>query len=177
MARVNGFEVTTLRDYITVLCYRKTITMEELCEDLDISYNLFMARITRCIDNDFLIDIMAYLKGDILFAMDLPLTSNKKKPLQITPSPILTPEEFKHTVFESESDQYLQFIRALNHYVRQNNIRTKILSTDDLITIVKSFANIIAEPFEINGTIEYRLYMRYDCEPTYYMLTNGIIQG
>lgn len=177
MARVNGFEVTTLRDYITVLCYRKTITMEELCEDLDISYNLFMTKITRCIDNDFLFEIMAYLNGDILFAIDLPLTSNKKKPLQITPSPILTPEEFKHTVFESGSDQYLQFIRALNYYVRQNNIRTKILSTNDLVTIVKSFANIIAEPFEINGSVEYRLYIRYDCEPTYYMLTNSIIQG
>lgn len=177
MARVNGFEVTTLRDYITVLCYRKTITMEELCEDLDIPYNLFMTKITTRIDNDFLFEIMAYLNGDILFAIDLPLTSNKKKPLQITPSPILAPEEFKHTVFELGSDQYLQFTRALNYYVRQNNIRTKILSTDDLVNIIKAFTDIIAEPFEINGSVEYRLYIRYDCESTYYMLTNGIMQG
>lgn len=176
MTAVNEVEINTLQDYIYVLCYYKALTLEQLCVDLDIPYDSFMTSIKTPINNKLLDKIMDYLDGDILFAFDLPLTSNKNKPLEITPSHILSPDEFKHSVFESHSEWHTQFSRSVNHYARQNNIKTKILSTMDLVNIVKSFTDIIAEPFDINGTIEYRLYKRGYDKPIYYMLTSENIQ-
>ena len=176
MTAVNEVEINTLQDYIYVLCYYKALTLEQLCVDLDVPYDSFMTSITTSINNKLLDKIMDHLDGDILFAFNLPLTSNKNKPPQITPSHILSPDEFKHSVFESHSEWHTQFSRSVNHYARKNNIRTKILSTIDLVNIVKSFTDIIAEPFDINGTIEYRLYKRGYDKPIYYMLTSENIQ-
>lgn len=177
MTAVNEVEINTLQDYIYVLCYYKALTLEQLCVDLDIPYDSFMTSITTSINNKLLDKIMDHLDGDILFAFNLPLTSNKNNPPQITPSHILSPAEFKHSVFESRSEWHTQFSRSVNHYTRQNNIRTKILSTMDLVNIVKSFTDIIAEPFEINGTVEYRLYERGYDKPIYYMLTSETLQS
>lgn len=176
MTAVNEVEINTLQDYIYVLCYYKALTLEQLCIDLDIPYDSFMTSITTSTNNKLLDKIMDHLDGDILFAFNLPLTSNKNKPLEITPSHILSPNEFKHSVFESHSEWHTQFSRSVNNYARKNNIRTKILSTMDLVNIVKSFTDIIAEPFDINGTIEYRLYKRGYDKPIYYMLTSENIQ-
>ena len=170
-------KVKTIQDYIYVLCYYKAITIEQMCKDLNIPYDLFVTNISELIDNKLLSEIMDYLDGDILFAFDLPLTSDKNNSLPVLPSNILSPDEFKHIVFESRSEQYMQFSRSVNHYARQNNIRTKILSTMDLVNIVKSFTDIIAEPFEINGTVEYRLYERGYDKPIYYMLTSETLQS
>ncbi len=170
-------KVKTIQDYIYVLCYYKAITIEQMCKDLNIPYDLFVTNISELIDNKLLSKIMDYLDGDILFAFDLPLTSDKNNSLPVLPSNILSPDEFKHIVFESRSEQYMQFSRSVNHYARQNNIRTKILSTMDLVNIVKSFTDIIAEPFEINGTVEYRLYERGYDKPIYYMLTSETLQS
>lgn len=176
MTAVNEVEINTLQDYIYVLCYYKALTLEQLCVDLDIPYDSFITSITTSINNKLLDKIMDHLDGDILFAFNLPLTSNKNNPPQITPSHILSPDEFKHSVFESHSEWHTQFSRSVNHFARQNNVRTKILSTMDLVNIVKSFTDIIAEPFDINGTIEYRLYKRGYDKPIYYMLTSENIQ-
>lgn len=170
-------KVKTIQDYIYVLCYYKAITIEQMCKDLNIPYDLFVTNISELIDNKLLSKIMDYLDGDILFAFDLPLTSDKNNSLPVLPSNILSPDEFKHIVFESRSERYMQFSRSVNHYTRQNNIRTKILSTMDLVNIVKSFTDIIAEPFEINGTVEYRLYERGYDKPIYYMLTSETLQS
>lgn len=170
-------KVKTIQDYIYVLCYYKAITIEQMCKDLNIPYDLFVTNISELIDNKLLSEIMDYLDGDILFAFDLPLTSDKNNSLPVLPSNILSPDEFKHIVFESRSERYMQFSRSVNHYTRQNNIRTKILSTMDLVNIVKSFTDIIAEPFEINGTVEYRLYERGYDKPIYYMLTSETLQS
>lgn len=170
-------KVKTIQDYIYVLCYYKAITIEQMCKDLNIPYDLFVTNISELIDNKLLSEIMDYLDGDILFAFDLPLTSDKNNSLPVLPSNILSPDEFKHTLFESNSEQHMQFSRSVNHYARQNNIRTKILSTMDLVNIVKSFTDIIAEPFEINGTVEYRLYKRGYDKPIYYMLTSETLQS
>lgn len=170
-------KVKTIQDYIYVLCYYKAITIEQMCKDLNIPYDLFVTNISELIDNKLLSEIMDYLDGDILFAFDLPLTSDKNNLLPVLPSHILSPDEFKHIVFESRSEQYMQFSRSVNYYARQNNIRTKILSTTALVDIVKSFTNIIAEPFEINGTVEYRLYERGYDKPIYYMLTSETLQS
>lgn len=170
-------KVKTIQDYIYVLCYYKAITIEQMCKDLNIPYDLFVTNISELIDNKLLSEIMDYLDGDILFAFDLPLTSDKNNSLPVLPSNILSPDEFKHIVFESRSEQYMQFSRSVNHYARQNNIRTKILSTTALVNIVKSFIDIIAEPFEINGTVEYRLYKRGYNERIYYMLTSETLQS
>lgn len=170
-------KVKTIQDYIYVLCYYKAITIEQMCKDLNIPYDLFVTNISELIDNKLLSEIMDYLDGDILFAFDLPLTSDKNNSLPVLPSNILSPDEFKHIVFESRSERYMQFSRSVNHYTRQNNIRTKILSTMDLVNIVKSFTDIIAEPFKINGTVEYRLYERGYDKPIYYMLTSETLQS
>ena len=170
-------KVKTIQDYIYVLCYYKAITIEQMCKDLNIPYDLFVTNISELIDNKLLSKIMDYLDGDILFAFDLPLTSDKNNSLPVLSSNILSPEEFKHTDFESRSEWHTQFSRSVNHYARQNNIRTKILSTMDLVNIVKSFTDIIAEPFEINGTVEYRLYKRGYNERIYYMLTSETLQS
>ena len=170
-------KVKTIQDYIYVLCYYKAITIEQMCKDLNIPYDLFVTNISELIDNKLLSEIMDYLDGDILFAFDLPLTSDKNNSLPVLPSNILSPDEFKHSVFESRSEWHTQFSRSVNHYARQNNIRTKILSTTALVNIVKSFTNIIAEPFEINGTVEYRLYERGYDKPIYYMLTSETLQS
>lgn len=170
-------KVKTIQDYIYVLCYYKAITIEQMCKDLNIPYDLFVTNISELIDNKLLSKIMDYLDGDILFAFDLPLTSDKNNSLPVLPSNILSPDEFKHIVFESRSEQHMQFSRSVNHYARQNNIKTKILSTTSLVNIVKAFTNIIAEPFEINGTVEYRLYERGYDKPIYYMLTSETLQN
>lgn len=177
MTAVNEVEINTLQDYIYVLCYYKALTLEQLCVDLDIPYDSFMTSITTSINNKLLDKIMDHLDGDILFAFNLPLTSNKNKPLEITPSHILSPDEFKHTEFESSSECYTQFSRSVNHFARQHNVRTKILSTTVLARIMKNFTNIIAEPFKVNGTVEYRLYKRNYDKPIYYMLTSDNIQN
>ena len=177
MTTVNEVEINTLQDYIYVLCYYKALTLEQLCVDLDIPYDSFMTSITTSINNKLLDKIMDHLDGDILFAFNLPLTSNKNKPLEITPSHILSPDEFKHTEFESSSECYTQFSRSVNHFARQHNVRTKILSTTVLARIMKNFTNIIAEPFKVNGTVEYRLYKRNYDKPIYYMLTSDNIQN
>ena len=176
MTTVNEIKPETMEDYIYLSCYRKAITIEQMCSDLNIPYNLFVTNISEVVDRKLLEKIMDYLNDDSLFLLNLPLTSNKNKPLEITPSHILSPDEFKHTLFESNSERYTQFSRSVNHYARQNNIKTKILSTMDLVNIVKSFTDIIAEPFDINGTIEYRLYKRGYDKPIYYMLTSENIQ-
>ena len=177
MTTVNEVEINTLQDYIYVLCYYKALTLEQLCVDLDIPYDSFMTNITTSINNKLLDKIMDHLDGDILFAFNLPLNSNKNKPLEITPSHILSPDEFKHTEFESSSECYTQFSRSVNHFARQHNVRTKILSTTVLARIMKNFTNIIAEPFKVNGTVEYRLYKRNYDKPIYYMLTSDNIQN
>lgn len=176
MTAINKINPETMEDYIYLSCYRKAITIEQMCSDLNIPYNLFVTNISEVVDRELLEKIMDYLNDDSLFLLNLPLTSNKNKPLEITPSHILSPDEFKHTLFESNSERYTQFSRSVNHYARQNNIKTKILSTMDLVNIVKSFTDIIAEPFDINGTIEYRLYKRGYDKPIYYMLTSENIQ-
>lgn len=114
-------KVKTIQDYIYVLCYYKAITIEQMCKDLNIPYDLFVTNISELIDNKLLSEIMDYLDGDILFAFDLPLTSDKNNSLPVLPSNILSPDEFKHIVFESRSEQYMQFSRSVNHYARQNN--------------------------------------------------------
>ena len=177
MTAINKINPETMEDYIYLSCYRKAITIEQMCSDLNIPYNLFVTNISEVVDRELLEKIMDYLNDDSLFLLNLPLTSNKNKPLEITPSHILSPDEFKHTLFESNSERYTQFSRSVNHYARQNNIKTKILSTMDLVNIVKSFTDIIAEPFEINGTVEYRLYERGYDKPIYYMLTSETLQS
>lgn len=176
MTAINKINPETIEDYIYLSCYRKAITIEQMCSDLNIPYDLFVTNISEVVGHKLLEKIMDYLNDDSLFLLNLPLTNNKNKPLEITPSHILSPDEFKHTLFESNSERYTQFSRSVNHYARQNNIKTKILSTMDLVNIVKSFTDIIAEPFDINGTIEYRLYKRGYDKPIYYMLTSENIQ-
>ena len=89
MTTVNEVEINTLQDYIYVLCYYKALTLEQLCVDLDIPYDSFMTSITTSINNKLLDKSWDHLDGDILFAFNLPLTSNKNKPLEITPSPYI----------------------------------------------------------------------------------------
>ena len=82
MTTVNEVEINTLQDYIYVLCYYKALTLEQLCVDLDIPYDSFMTSITTSINNKLLDKIMDHLDGDILFAFNLPLTSNKKQTIR-----------------------------------------------------------------------------------------------
>lgn len=177
MTEVNEIEIETLQDYIYLSCYRKAITIEQMCSDLNIPYDLFVTNISEVVDRKLLDKILKYLNDDSLVPLSLPLTSNKNNPLPILPSHILSPDEFKHTEFESSSERYTQFSRSVNHYARQHNVRTKILSTTVLARIVKLFTDIIAEPFEVNGTVEYRLYTRSYDNPIYHMLTSNSIQN
>lgn len=177
MTAINEIKPETMEDYIYLSCYSKAITIEQMCSDLNIPYDSFVNNISEVVDRKLLLKIMDYLKDDSLFPLNLPITSDKNKPLEITPSHILSPDEFKHTEFESSSERYTQFSRSVNHFARQHNVRTKILSTTVLARIMKNFTNIIAEPFKVNGTVEYRLYKRNYDKPIYYMLTSDNIQN
>lgn len=177
MTTVNEIEIETLQDYIYLSCYRKAITIEQMCSDLNIPYDLFVTNISEVVDRKLLDKILKYLNDNSLVPLSLPLTSNKNNPLPILPSHILSPDEFKHTEFKSSSERYTQFSRSVNHFARQHNVRTKILSTTVLARIMKNFTNIIAEPFKVNGTVEYRLYKRSYDNPIYHMLTSDNIQN
>ena len=102
---------------------------------------------------------------------------NSEEGLDLMPSRVLLPEEFKHTVFESSKDYYEQCLKSIGYYAEQNDINTKVMSIDDMVNIISTFVDIIAEPLEINGTIEYRLYVRHYDESAYYLLTTEAIEA
>lgn len=102
---------------------------------------------------------------------------NSDERLDLMPSRVLLPEEFRHTVFESSKDYYEQCLKSIGYYAEQNDINTKVMSIDDMVNIISKFIDIIAEPLEINGTIEYRLYIRHYNESAYYLLTTEAIQA
>lgn len=102
---------------------------------------------------------------------------NSDERLDLMPSRVLLPEEFRHTVFESSKDYYEQCLKSISYYAEQNDINTKVMSIDDMVNIISTFVDIIAEPLEINGTIEYRLYIRHYDESAYYLLTTEAIQS
>lgn len=102
---------------------------------------------------------------------------NSDERLDLMPSRVLLPEEFKHTVFESSKDYYEQCLKSIGYYAEQNDINTKVMSIDDMVNIISTFVDIIAEPLEINGTVEYRLYVRHYDESAYYLLTTEAIEA
>ena len=102
---------------------------------------------------------------------------NSEETLDFSPNRVLLPEEFKHTVFESSKDYYEQCLKSISYYAEQNDINTKVMSIDDMVNIISTFVDIIAEPLEINGTVEYRLYIRHYDESAYYLLTTEAIQS
>lgn len=102
---------------------------------------------------------------------------NSEETLDFLPNRVLLPEEFRHTVFESSEDYYEQCLKSIGYYAEQNGINTKVMSIDDMVNIISTFVDIIAEPLEINGTVEYRLYVRHYDESAYYLLTSGAIEA
>lgn len=102
---------------------------------------------------------------------------NSEETLDLMQSRVLLPEEFRHTVFESSKDYYEQCLKSIGYYAEQNDINTKVMSIDDMVNIISKFVDIIAEPLEINGTVEYRLYVRHYDESAYYSLTTEAIQS
>lgn len=74
---------------------------------------------------------------------------NRDEGLDLMPSRVLLPEEFKHSVFESSKDYYKQCLKSIGYYAEQNDINTKVMSIDDMVNIISTFVDIIAEPLEI----------------------------
>ena len=180
MTKINMGKIKTLKDYIHILCKYKGITMKQMCEDLNISYDSFKVDITKSIDVKYLFIIINYLDGDFLFAFDLLLNidnTNSDDNVPTNTSPQI--ENFKDMVFDSLEDYRQQFEKFVNYYVDQNDIKTCIKSSGKLGELLTASCNIVVEPLDIYGEISthYRFYMRRWDKPVYELLTKDDIQN
>lgn len=180
MTKINMGKIKTLKDYIHILCKYKGITMKQMCEDLNISYDSFKVDITKSIDVKYLFIIINYLDGDFLFAFDLLLNiDNTNSDDNVPTNTSLSIENFKDMVFDSLEDYRQQFEKFVNYYVDQNDIKTCIKSSGKLGELLTASCNIVVEPLDIYGEISthYRFYMRRWDKPVYELLTKDDIQN
>lgn len=179
MTKINMGKIKTLKDYIHILCKYKGITMKQMCEDLNISYDSFKVDIiTKSIDVKYLFIIINYLDGDFLFAFDLLLNIDNTDSTDTQANTSASIENFKDMVFDSYDDYLQQFEKFVNYYVDQNDIRTCIKASGKLGELLTASCNIVVEPLDIYGETHthYRFYVRRWDKPVYELLTKDYIQ-
>lgn len=181
MATFKKDKIETLKDYIYFLCYYRGVTIKQMCSDLDISYNTFKSHITKSISTKRLLKIIKYLDGDVLLALDLPLTvDNTGSPkTNILAKTIVSCESFKDMVFDSYEDYLEQFRNFVKYYDEQNNIRSKVKVPGKVSGLLTTLNNIVVEPMDIDDKIgfNYRFYVRRWDKPVYEVLTRDYVQN
>lgn len=181
MATFKKNKIETLKDYIYFLCYYRGVTIKQMCSDLDISYNTFKSHITKSISTKRLLKIIKYLDGDVLLALDLPLTvGNADSPKTNTLAKAsVSFESFKDMVFDSYEDYLEQFRNFVKHYDEQNNIKSKAKVPGKVSGLLTTLNNIVVEPMDVDdkNDFNYRFYVRRWDKPVYEVLTRDYVQN
>ena len=78
MTKKQSKDILILKDYVKQLMKAKQISFKELAEALDLNYNTLYGNLDRSISYKTIMKVIAYLGGDLGYALSLPIKKETK---------------------------------------------------------------------------------------------------
>lgn len=78
MTKKQSEDILILKDYIMQLMNAKQISLKELAEALNLNYETVRCNLDRSIGYKTIMKIIAYLDGDLGYALNLPIKKETK---------------------------------------------------------------------------------------------------
>lgn len=79
MNKKQSEDVLILKDYVKQLMEAKQISFKELAEALNVNYKTLYGNLDRSIGYKTIMKIIAYLDGDLSYALSLPIKKGDKR--------------------------------------------------------------------------------------------------